>query len=389
MDPDDGVLSRRGRRAVGLIAAALTVIVVATLLYLRPAGPAKTGFVGVPPLPQLDGRYWPDFDFVTPSLGWAAIADTGANSALIYRTTDGARSWQKQLAVTMHEYESPAIHFFDAAHGVFYAAGLHRTSDGGAHWETISLPDDTPAFSFADAANGWAVDFAQPSRPIYATKDGGLTWRMVGSYPDSAFFGKGGVDLVSFRAGGESWAGYNSSGPTVYATFDGGSTWRAIGLPVPHIPTATPILGKPYFSDFTTSAKLVPGNGVLVEVDSPAGVSEFISVDRGNSWNPIAPPPTSGGLGVISFVDARHWWASRLGVMFTTSDAGRTWRSVASVIDVPGDWTVDTAHAIDARHGWVTMTTQTSFAVRTQARMLLMTSDGGAHWSPVNLPRPA
>jgi len=34
------------------------------------------------------------------------------------------------------------------------------------------------------------------------------------------------------------------------------------------------------------------------------------------------------------------------------------------------------------------LTAQISPAVRSQARMLLMSSDGGLHWGPVNVPQP-
>ena len=378
----------RARRAIPLIAAALAVMIVLSLVYLRPASRSSGAVLRVPTVSSLDQRFWPTYDFVTPSLGWALVIVTGTSTALVYRTTDGAKSWHRQFSVTAPNLGGLAIHFFDKDHGIFYAGRLFRTSDGGAHWNVISLPDGTPSFSFASSTSGWAVDLAVPSRTVYATRDGGLTWNAVGTAPGLGFGAKGGSGFTDFRSDGEGWLGANAAEPTVYATFDGGASWRAIALPVPHVPVTNPIPGKPYLADYTTFARLLPGGGVAVEIDAPAGASAFISSDRGLSWEQIPLPPTPQTFGDVSFVDARHWWASRWSLLYKTSDAGRTWHSVHTVVpDYLGDWQFDPAHVIDAGHAWLTMRSPASGRGPTVTG-LSMSADGGASWNPVNVPQP-
>jgi len=368
--------------------AALTVIVVSGLLYLRSAGPSPANYAGPARLSQLAGRYWPDFYFVTPSLGWAAIAQMDSDRVWVFRTTDGSSHWQMQFVTTEPSPRAPMIRFFDTGNGYLFTWRLYRTSDGGAHWETISLPDATEDFALASPRRGWAVDNAAAPPSLYATTDGGLTWHLVGEAP-APLYGKGfrGYD---FRPSGEGWAGVQAGTPTVYATFDGGASWRPIGLPPPPQPIPQPVgKGYPSVPTYVTAILLTPGNGVVVdELEDFGGESFFVTRDRGATWNPVSGPPPPATFRDITFIDSRQWWASRFGVLFKSSDAGRTWRPVTTVIDIPGDWTAGSAHGIDSRHAWLLLTAQISPAVRIQARMLLMSSDGGLHWGPVNVPQP-
>jgi photosystem II stability/assembly factor-like uncharacterized protein len=382
---DDLVLGARARRAIPVIAAAVAVVIVLSLLYVRPVGERRGVVLRIPTVSSLDQQFWPAFDFVTPSLGWAAVVASATHTVLVYRTTDGAKRWQRLFAATVSEPQYPAIHFFDRNHGLFYAGRLYRTSDGGSDWEVISLPDGTPNFTFASQTLGWAVDTTVPSRSIYTTRDGGLTWRRVGPAPDSLYGGKGGFGLFDFRADGEAWTGVSSALPTVYATFDGGVSWHPVALPVPHIPVTNPVPGKPFLPEFTTLVRLLPGSGVLVQIDSPGGSSGFISLDRGVSWTPITLPPSPAFIADVSFVDARHWWASRWSFLFKTSDAGRTWQSVHAVVpDYLGDWQFDAAQVIDSRHAWLTMRSQSI----KRPTGLAMSADGGASWNSVDVPQP-
>ena len=69
-------LSRRSRRAISLIAAALVSIIVATFLYLRAATPTAPSAELPPPPPTLSG-YSAVYDFVTASTGWALVTREG------------------------------------------------------------------------------------------------------------------------------------------------------------------------------------------------------------------------------------------------------------------------------------------------------------------------
>jgi hypothetical protein len=135
---------------------------------------------------------------------------------------------------------------------------------------------------------------------------------------------------------------------------------------------------------YLTAARLVPGGGALVVVNANFGArTAFGSVDQGHSWGEVISPPSPAKLEDASFVDATHWWASRIGLLYKTDDAGRTWKAI-SMTGVPEYWNDEPAHVIDAKHAWLRMTS----AARSSDSALAMTSDGGVHWTPVNVPRP-
>ncbi|HSS60512.1 MAG TPA: hypothetical protein VLK30_03530 [Candidatus Limnocylindrales bacterium] len=396
MDAEEPVLGLRARRAVPLIAAALTVAVVAGLLYLHATTPQSPRIVQgratiVPP--SLSRVYGAAFDFVSPADGWAVVRQQqgGNPQAWLNRTADGGRHWARVFRVNSAELAPLFIHFFDTRNGMFYNGRLYRTSDGGAHWTVISLPDATPNFTFASTTRGWALDSefdpAQAST-LYATDDGGLTWRrLAATFPGGTIFapGKGGLAGFDFRANGEGWVGAAASKPIVYATFDGGTTWRAVEIPASPetVPSPAPS-GKPYQPPaYNSVVYVLPGQGVLVLLTTYLGIVEaFTSFDGGRTWDSITFPPGPFSFGDISFVDRTHWWVSRANLLRKTSDGGLTWQTVVTVDpDVSGDWGMQTDHVIDARHAWTLMIGRTGTA-------LAMTSDGGVHWRPANVPLP-
>ena len=358
------------------------MIVVGTFVYLRPAAPAHPSYAGPARIPELDSRFWPAFDFITPSLGWAAISEAGVSWAFVYRTTDGGAHWQKQFVQKVPYSGSPSIHFFDSKHGFLYTDRLFSSSDGGEHWSVISIPDATANFAFASPTSGWALD----GQVVYGTKDGGLTWRTVGRAPALGYLGKG-FGEFAFRAGGEGWIGGVGSTPFLYATLDGGANWRQIGLPVTATALPLPVpQGKPYVQGYTTAIRLLPGEGVLAQsFDWVGHVNLYVSVDHGDSWSQIVRPPDPATIADVSFVDATHWWASRFGFLYKSSDGGRTWQPQKMIVpEVVGDWNLGPLSTIDGRHAWLIMRTG---AMRSSSA-LLMTSDGGRNWTLVNVPQP-
>jgi hypothetical protein len=128
-----------------LIAAALAVIVLAGVLYVRSVAPVPTGTVAPPSIPVISGTYSATYDFVTPSLGWALVLDysTFSTNYWIVKTTDGAKHWQVQHAGHA-EGGQTYLRFFDDRHGFAYAGISYRPEDGGAHWRTIEVPGSTP-----------------------------------------------------------------------------------------------------------------------------------------------------------------------------------------------------------------------------------------------------
>jgi photosystem II stability/assembly factor-like uncharacterized protein len=182
--------------------------------------------------------------FADASHGWV-YGEGGA----VYATTDGGATWARQRVPTRHLLLGSA--FLDARTGWLSGGGLTilSTTDGGATWRAGAVysqtraqffqaeqspsiqtrqqkgteparPDATfqsqrlNAVSFADAETGWAVG---AGGAVYATTDGGRTWRerRSGTRAD--------LTDVKFLDGSEGWA-VGADG-TVLHTNDGGGLW--------------------------------------------------------------------------------------------------------------------------------------------------------------------
>jgi len=356
--------SNRSRRALPLIAAALTAIVVVGLLYLRSSVPP----VSVPaahPSPEppiLEQRYQADYDFVTPSLGWALVYDLISGRYWVFNTTDGARHWDLQRSDLPALQADFRIRFFNAHDGYFslVGGGTFRTSDGGRRWSAVSRPSSGLAeVWFLDPAHGW---FHSDS-DFESTSDGGATWHAL---PPPPVVGP----LLAFADPRNGWlAPIGDNSPAiVYGTHDGGASWTAYTLPVE-------AGGKPFRPAVGLSA--LPGGGVLVDLLDETAYTSF---DGGASWSKLAPLPSGNSYRDIAIQDATHWWAMRVGVLFKTSDAGQSWHHIALQLD---GWQY-VPSVLDARHAWAKLE---SPGPSLSGSALALTSDGGVHWTYASVPR--
>jgi hypothetical protein len=376
--------SGRARRAVPLIAAAIAVVVVAGVFYIS-TGPPPTAAPTSPHIPAMSGPYTATYDFLTPSLGWALILDYGHFSTTlsthfwVFKTTDGARNWQRQYEGAAQGGRTYLV-FFDSDHGFAYAGFSYRTEDGGAHWQTVEVPGSTPYVTFASSTLGWAEGFEVGSQRLYITTNGGLTWMLLPSKQPGASVLQpiDGTQSSAFRESGEGWlgAGYLPD-PIVYLTVDAGASWHTITIPIPSaVPSA---LG------YETRARLVPGGGVLVMVSDETArlLGAFLSSDRGGSWREVMFPVAVKTSDDLSLVDATDWWLFQTGQLYKTTNAGIEWTHV-SPVGLPDGWSLQAARAIDAQHAWWSMIS----SARSTVSALAMTLDGGSHWTTVNVPQP-
>lgn len=379
MDPiEEPGLTRRARRAVALIAAPLTVILVASLLYLHPkiGVPAPQQVAKPSPTPPtLQGPYWAKYEFVTPTVGWAVVVGLPESTQFwIFKTSDGAQHWVNQY-IGRREPNSPAglqIRFFDRSRG-FVIAGpdaVLRTADGGNHWTKVVVPRyGNTSVVFSDPMHGW-VRAAPGLRPgdatIHSTADGGDTWTQLPRPPPI-------TDIV-FRSPGEGWAGAaDPVRPTVYSSSDGGASWSAHRV----AGDVEPVKGRPWMA--TPRVFLIPGRGVIAQVlDTP-----YASFDGGVTWHILFPPPAASYY-EVAFEDASHWWAmQRDGALYKTADGGESWNRVsfhhlgglAYVVGI-----------IDSRHAWAHVIVR-SLQLGSDTGLAL-TADGGVHWTYANVPVP-
>lgn len=334
---------------------------VAGLLYLRPSAPPAP-FVSTHPSPEprvLEQRYQADYDFDTPSLGWALVYDLISGRYWVFNTTDGARHWDQQRSDQYTLNASFRIRFFNAHDGFYSLAGggTFRTSDGGRVWNQVTLPSTTIGVVwFVDPSHGWY----QSDSDFESTSDSGATWHALPPPPLPG-------PLLEFSNARDGWlASVGVTTPAVvYSTHDGGASWT------PH-PLPGEAGGKP-----ADGLSALPGGGVLVDLlDETA----FTSFDQGTTWSRLAPPPPGNSYGNVAIQDAMHWWAMRLGDLFKTSDAGQSWQHVALQLD---GW-MYFPEVLDPGHAWAKLE---SSGPPTSGSSLALTSDGGVHWTYVSVPR--
>lgn len=392
-EADLGGLSSRRVRAIGLGVVAVVVMACAAAAYLHvrlpslPRAPAA-------PAPQLSAteRDNLDYYFVRPSVGWALdvrsdLPNEGADF-WIFRTTDGARHWTQQLRGKVVGAGYSRLRFFDTAHG-FVAVGspveLYRTTDG-VHWARLTLPASQAAdIDFGDQMHGWLVNSPAPQTPnqMYATSDGGGSWFRLPNPPVDS----GGLAV---RSGGEIWLATTAASPGahVYLSTDGGRSWQGRALlstppPVEWAPN-TRLCGVPICSAWVT---VLPGSGVVGFGGCAAGPPEIdvTSFDQGATWTPVAyPPPDPTSWQRITYLDGGHWWTMTAGALWKTSNAGQTWTYVGLQID---GWEY-VPHALDSMHAWAELINTAQLFEGLKLTGLATTSDGGVHWTRVNVPHP-
>jgi photosystem II stability/assembly factor-like uncharacterized protein len=368
--------SQRRRRAAVLIALALSVIIAASLTYLRPTFFSTPKQASLAVNLSLLTTDFIAYDFVSPSVGWALDFPVGPSSKtgqfIVFRTVDAAKHWLKQLTGQSQfcGFSPFAVHFLDQLHG-FIAVRcpteqLYRTTDGGAHWDSVALPSpQVEVITFSDPSNGWLL--AQPTptsgqvRNLYATRDAGNTWQPLPDPPPDAY------ELNFSRPSEALMAGYGPGRPHVYTSTDMGQSWQRHDLPPP--PGGSWDSG----SYFPPSLQLLPGAGALASVDSqgPSAIFLFTSFDGGTTWRYVPAPP-----GLVAYQDTFDWWAIKATVLFKSSDAGQTWTEVTNKL---ADWQY-LPQILDSKHAWSSLSVLGGYG-------LAFTDDGGLHWTRATVPQ--
>jgi photosystem II stability/assembly factor-like uncharacterized protein len=294
-------LSPRAIRGLALIVVSLVVLAVVIVLHVRPAPGAAPVAVAVR---QPDGAS--TMAWISAREGWISAFDRRAGASTLFHTTDAGRRWSRQRVA--RGVETPE--FFDSLHGVLASdAGTLRTSDGGRHWQSLTLPTGArgqqPAF--ADARHGWVWD--PSSAGLLATVDGGAHWRRLAAAGLPA--APAPPHLLGFH---DALHGWLAVGDALFGTADGGATWRsALALP-------------PFASNLAPSR----ANGAVWWAWSANELQ--VTHDGGDHWTVVALP--GWNLMRVQPLDARTAWVAAtvidaLGVprwtLFSTADSGLTW----------------------------------------------------------------
>jgi photosystem II stability/assembly factor-like uncharacterized protein len=351
--------------------------------------------------PGLGSRAW----FVSRDVGWVLVKvpTTALPRMELYRTPDAGDTWQRQL--TWAGGAAPeAARFFGPTQAFFTARvdaatlSIFTTLDG-SRWRSGASPSPAAAVSFVDANLGWAAYRQGAGVAVDRSGDGGRTWRRL-----ITFTAPPEVDprrWFEFTDTQNGLMGGLAEGKLapLYATHDGGTTWRAAALPAPpeHVGAAA--------SSVVAGARSLAGGTVVVslsiyprEGQGYARSYLYASADGGRTWsNPRALPGAEWQA-----LDQRHVVAISGRDLFTSGDGGQTWRRTQA--SLPAARSTDRA-AFDAFRfagpaflagpaGWATLVTrqrcqgasrpQTCAEHPEVAWAIARTADGGSTWSLVD-----
>jgi photosystem II stability/assembly factor-like uncharacterized protein len=274
---------------------------------------------------------------------WALVAST-----LLFRSTDRGTTWeQRTLPPRAGGGSPPVFSFVDADNGWYFVGGVPetqcngagaevwRTTDGAATWQHITLVEWTqPAHtdsgiayaqckdgvSFIDPTHGFLGGWDPNHRPtVYRTSDGGKTWSASALPDPPGFVSQAGGSTLRLRLvkgfGGTllALADANRAPAYVFRSTDGGATWA-------YLATANSASLYPTF--VTASRWLVIGN-------DGSGIE---TTDSGRSWHQFSSDyADAAGVGsTFVFGDSNIGYGTVRGGLHRTVDGGSHWIRIAT-----------------------------------------------------------
>jgi photosystem II stability/assembly factor-like uncharacterized protein len=248
-----------------------------------------------------------------------------------------------------------AVYFADAKHG--WVAGdsgfFSYTEDGGVSWteRPIGTEQAVNDIYFVGKDTG----FALAGGAIFATTDGGHSWREAHKFLPSEFDGAT-PELYSLRFNGKKrgWVVGSASRGDVISnsilaiTRDGGATWQVL-----QAPTRQELIHIDVVDE--KRAWIVGAAGAILHTD-----------DAGESWTKQASE-TKVTLYHVDFRNENRGWAvGERGTILRTDDGGRIWVKVAS----PARSTLLSVQFVSDDEGWIVG----------RGGTVLRSSDGGRTW---------
>ncbi|HKF76987.1 MAG TPA: hypothetical protein VKF59_12645 [Candidatus Dormibacteraeota bacterium] len=391
----------RSRRALAWIGLAALAVAVAGVVYLRPtlgtpaASPSPAASPAAALLP-VQAVFVDDLRGVV--FGPSVRAGVVTGPLVLIATRDGGRTWRQLRGLSGLSSPGPGLLL---AHGTPAAGAdaVEVSADGGQSWRPLPIPAlDVPSgrprilrFAFATARAGWLLEATgdasgEVPAALWRTSDGGGSWSRLPTPDLTGLGGPADLRFVDSERGVLAVTG-DGAALVLLATGDGGATWRpAAELDVP--PPRPPVFAVELASAGPRVLAVVEGFGGVPPAGrpGPAQVYTAASADAGHTWTTLRAGPQTGvesrpgvqGVDRLLVLDGLRIW--------TSGDGGAT-------------WAVRPARLPDALEpiGAVSGGQRSLFVLAAElgppgplpiaARSLLRSSDDGAHWAPVALPR--
>jgi photosystem II stability/assembly factor-like uncharacterized protein len=267
------------------------------------------------------------------------VAWVTGHAGVVLRTTDGGATWRRLAVPDADSLEFRDVRAFGPELAYVLAAGrgtrsrIYVTSDGGRHWELRFANADPRAFydcfAFFDRRRAVAVSDAVDGHIVLrATDDGGAHWNLVPpggipvAEPGEGAFAASGTCIVALGRS-HAWIGTGSAAASrVYRSVDGGRRWRVAATPV--VAGAAAGVTSLAFRDERHGVAL--GGAIAAPADTGARVA--VTTDGGTTWRRGGDPPFNGAIYGAAYVPGAVPPALVVvgpGGMAQSRDDGRTW----------------------------------------------------------------
>jgi photosystem II stability/assembly factor-like uncharacterized protein len=355
--PDDKIitavtLATNGDLLFGDSEAGITRISPKTLTWLEPEPPA-TLF----PIDDLA---------VSPNYAQDQTLFAASHQHGLFKSTNGGQTWiLTDFPVRSTSFEgyrlavSPAYKRDQTIYAVT-GFSLHRSTDGGETWRTLSQPGHILQVQQIALSPNFARDdtmLVSTPTAILRSTNRGETWQEGLPRPEEA----GPVRLLTFAPSSHiayAWFDYYN---TLFASEDGGQTWQA-----------QPSQAGDAFS--MAAAAPAPDNRLTLAAEFPMQLWQISNL--GQTWNVFRQmlPPELRKAQTMAYTSDGVLFVGGPGGLFESADEGQSWQSLTYDLSPQVDITllrlVDSYRFIGLAEG-----------------NILVTDDGGASWQDISVAR--
>lgn len=386
---------RPGALAGTLAAVLLAAAIIGSLVTIRanqsatghPASPTSAPAAGAVPFPRLVQVIRQD-----PGGLWAVGSQAGSTNSTdiaFYTSTDDGRTWK--LAIPLGAGSLEFARLFDGHDGLVLwgAQGnptvVYATHDGGRHW-TRTEPRPAKGFDncqFSTPLDGWCIYRSTTPGEVWATKDGGATWAKLATLPGLPI-----PASVSFPNSDQGWigtllAGGQAEPPLLYKSTDGGRSWKPVQLtpPTQGYPGLSSHLGPVSSPDTGLLTTVLTVQTGSMGVGAPMALYAYTSRDDGQTW--AGPVRLWSGLTALEGVPLpiqltpSHWVVASGTKALISRDGGATWSNVQ--LPIPSGYRVTVAGGATPEAAY--FVAQPTSCAQVACSVLVGTQDGGATWS--------
>lgn len=381
------------KRRIGIAGAAAITLAMAALSLSNAvlSKPILAAFdhTSVPP-PALATAKIVDAGCITQQAGWRLTA------AALETTEDAGVTWSSVTPPGVQPAEIGAVFFADPIHGWLVtsprtgAAGLeilvYRTTDGGKSWVSSQVAPPSAQFGgpiwmyFVDPQHGWIETSLTSSAAfsfsaLFRTDDGGATWTQLKSPA---------AGEIAFATPMDGWLAGGVANTNLYSTHDGGQTWSDMTPPLPSGTAAHDVAyslgGRSGTVGLRADIGGNPGTAVLFDL-TPQGAGRPVQTLRDASVqesDPAAVPVAVAGPGTLVTVLDRGQEDVAAAVATATAT------TVKTNLPITANAFVKTLSFATPLDGWAIISGGACAQFKTGCisySALYATSDGGVSWT--------